>query len=123
MKRLITILTLVFTMMFSSTSYAEWTEVTKSAKEKTTFYVDFERIRKYDGHVYFWRLMDYSKPDKFGDLSTKAYLQGDCILFRYKVLNDSFHTGPMGKGTISSSSDKPDEEWRSTALTPSLNLF
>ena len=37
----------------------------------TTFYVDFERIRKHDGYVYFWRIRDDLKPDKWGDLSAR----------------------------------------------------
>ena len=111
MKSLITIFTLVFTVMFSSTSFAEWTEIGKNV-DGDTFYVDFERIRKHDGYVYFWRLRDYLKPDKHGDLSSKVYQQGDCNLFRYKYLSDSYYTQPMGKGTTSSSSNKPDKEWR-----------
>ena len=73
--------------------------------------MDFERIRKVDGYVYYWRLTDYLKPNKFGTWSGKSYNQGDCKLFRYKTLSDSYHTQPMGKGTPSSSSNKSDEEW------------
>ena len=65
----------------------------------TTLYVDFERMRKHDGFVYFWQLDDYLKPNRFGDLSAKTYVQGDCKLFRYKFLSGSFHKEPMGGGT------------------------
>ena len=98
-------------MMFPSASYAEWTKVAESEKGDN-FYVDFERIRKHGGYVYFWELLDYLKPDKWGDLSSKSYKQGDCKLFRYKVLDDSFYTEPMGQRTPSTSSNKPDKEWR-----------
>ena len=64
-----------------------------------TFYVDFERIRKHDGYVYFWTLDDLVKPTKFGDLSFKIYHQGDCKLFRLKYLSSSHHKEPMGGGT------------------------
>ena len=63
-----------------------------------TYYVDFGRIRKHDGYVYFWRLRDYLKPEKDGDLSSKVYYQGDCKLFRMKNLSFSFHKEPMGGG-------------------------
>ena len=66
--------------------------------EGDTYYVDFETIRKVDGYVYFWYLSDYLKPTE-GDLSSKIYNQGDCKLFRYKVLSYSFHKEPMGGGT------------------------
>ena len=89
--------------MFSSTSFAEWKIVTLSKDEfmqnKFIFYVDFERIKKVDGYVYFWNLVDYIKPGKYGDLSEKSYNQGDCKLFRVKVLSGSFHKERTGRGT------------------------
>ena len=97
MKTLLTITALVFTVTFSSPSFAEWKEVTESVKG-TTFYVDFERIRKHGGYVYFWDLRDYLKPDKWGDMSSKIYNQVDCKLFRYKFLSSSFYKEPMGNG-------------------------
>ena len=110
MKSLLTILTLVFTVMFSSTSYAEWTKVSEGV-EGDVFYVDFERIRKHDGYVYFWALNDYLKPNERGDLSYKTYIQGDCKLFRFKFLVRSLHVQPMGRGTPSASSNKPQKDW------------
>ena len=96
--------------MFSSISFAEWTKAGENANG--IYYVDFERIRKHNGYVYYWELSDYPKPNKYGDLSYKSYNQGDCELFRYKVLRDSSHTKPMGQGNTSYYSDKPDENWR-----------
>ena len=109
MKTLLTIFTLVFTLMFSSPSYSEWTSVSKDVKGNT-FYVDYERIRKVDGFVYYWILRDYLKPHQ-GFLSSKTYLQGDCKLFRYKGLSYSFHKEPMGGGTGDVYSNKPDKDW------------
>ena len=62
-------------------------------------YVDFERIRKNDGYVYWWELGDYTKPNDAGHLSVKVYNEGDCKLFRFKTLIYSFHYEPMGGGT------------------------
>ena len=118
MKTLLTISTLVFTVMFSSTSFAEWTKVGED-KKGTTVYVDFERIRKHGGYVYWWDLVDYSKPVN-GKLSGKTYNQGDCKLFRFKVLSDSFHKGPMGVGKKMSGSNTPDTEW---GYPPPNSLF
>ena len=83
--------------MFSSSSYAEWTKVDESV-DGDKFYVDFERIRKHDGYVYFWDLTDFLKPNKWWSLSGKTYKQGDCKLFRFKSLSYSFHKEPMGGG-------------------------
>jgi hypothetical protein len=85
-------------MMFSSTSFAEWTKVGENVSG-SAFYLDFERIRKVDGFVYFWYMQNYLKPDKFGDFSAKMYLQGDCKIFRVKYLSFSYHKEPMGRGT------------------------
>ena len=110
MKRITMLFTLlVSTVMFSSPSYAEWTKVYENVSGDT-FYVDFERIRKHGGYVYYWRLRDGLKPSKQGTLSAKVYHQGDCKLFRYKSLSYSFHKEPMGRGT-GNIDNKPDKEW------------
>ena len=115
MRKLTLLLTtlIFFSVMFSpSTSFAEWKKVSKNV-DGTTFYVDFERIRKHDGYVYFWMLIDYLKPSKYGDLSAKVYSQGDCKLFRYKWLDISYHTQPMGEGTPSTTGvSKKGQKWR-----------
>ena len=100
---------LVSTVMFPSPSYAEWTKVTKDMKGNT-FYVDFDRIRKHGGYVYYWYLTDYLKPGEYGDLSDKTYRQGGCKLFRFKNLSYSFHKEPMGGGT-GNAVNAPEKEW------------
>ena len=84
--------------MFSSSSYAGWTKVGESV-DGNSFYVDFERIRKHGGYVYYWELIDKLKPNSYGNLSDKTYSQVDCKLFRFKRLSFSFHKEPMGGGT------------------------
>jgi hypothetical protein len=110
MKTLSLLLALVFTVMFSSTSFADWTWVSENV-DGDTYYVDFERIRKHGGYVFWWDLEDLLKPTEDGDLSSKAYKQGDCKLFRYKGLSYSFHKEPMGGGTGDSNSPK-NPQWR-----------
>ena len=99
MHRVTLILTFLFSLMFSSPSYSEWTKVGDSVGGGDTYYVDYERIRKHGGYVYWWTLGDYLKPTSTGILSYKKYKQGDCKLFRYKILSGSFHKEPMGGGT------------------------
>ena len=97
MKKLTLIFILLFsTVMFSSPSFAKWTSVGTGVKGDT-FYVDFDRIRKHDGYVYFWDMTDNLKPSD-GDLSGSSYIQGDCKLFRHKSLSFSFYKQPMGRG-------------------------
>ena len=99
--------------MFSSTSFAGWKEVTEggeSVNTGDTFYVDFDRIRKHEGYIYFWVLHDYLKPITNNNLSAKNYKQGDCKLFRYKDLSWIFHKEPMGGGI--GNPETPDNKWR-----------
>ena len=84
--------------MFSSPSYSEWTKVSEGV-DGDTFYVDFERIRKVDGYVYHWDMVDYLKPISGGYLSIKSYGLGDCKMFRFKYINNIGYRKPMGVGT------------------------
>jgi len=115
MKKTLFIFTLTFSAMFLSPSYAGWTEVVKDGKGNT-FYVDFERMRKVDGQVYWWQLADYLKPDQGGDLSVKVYAQGDCKLFRLKSLSFSYHKEPMGEGI--GLIEEPNEKFKNWLYPP-----
>ena len=81
----------------STTESAGWKKVNADTKGNT-FYVDFERIRKVDGYVYYWTLVDFLKPLNNKLLSIKVYYQGDCKLFRAKKLSFFGHKEPMGGG-------------------------
>ena len=107
MKKL---LVLLFSILISFNSYGEWSEVSKSVNGSVT-YVDFERIRKKGGFVYYWSLRNYGKLSPYGDLSSKVYIQVDCELFRYKYLSDSYYKELMGKGEKTGGSNEPDNEW------------
>ena len=97
MKKLtLTFLICLFTVLLSAPSYAEWTKVVETLKGD--FYVDYERIRKHDGSVYWWELLDRLKPTNSGNFSSKGYYQGDCGVFRSRELSLSFHKEPMGGG-------------------------
>ena len=109
MKKTSLILTIVFTMMFSSSIFSEWEEISKTVNG-STFYLDFERIRKHDGYVYYWFLVDFLKPDEDGDLSSKSYQEGDCKLFRTRDLSFVNHQQSMGRD-IGKSYNTKNPEW------------
>ena len=103
--------TLMFTVMFSSPSYAEWTKVTESV-HGDAFYIDFERVRKHDGYVYYWLLSDYSKPLGVSKLlSSKRYHQVDCKSFGYKVLSYVYHKEKMGRDN-GEAAEPVDKSWK-----------
>ena len=107
-----TLLTVLFLSLLSTPVFADWTKVDVSLSGNT-HYVDFERIRKHGGYVYFWDLQDNLKPTDYGDLSAKTHKQGDCKLFRYKFLSGVFYEEPMGRG-VGHSPPVPEEfkDWK-----------
>ena len=111
MKHLTLILTLFFsTLMFASPAYAVWVKVGEMANG-TTYYVDFDRIRTNNGYVYWWTTKDYL--DSFsatGVKSRETYRQGDCEMFRYKMLSYSYRTQPTGEGS-SGEQYSPPSRW------------
>ena len=95
--------------MIASPAYADWVKVAEV--ENGTFYVDSDRIRKNDGYVYFWRLIDLLEPDEDGDLSYVGYAQGDCEMFRLKALSVISYKQPMGEGSIGETNSKSEKDW------------
>jgi hypothetical protein len=110
MKKLILIL-LFSTVMFSSSSYAEWTKVGETASSGDSYYVELSTVKKNSGYIYYWELLDRLKPTKFGDLSTKRLYEVDCNIPRkQRTLAATYHTQPMGRGTPSTT-DNITRDW------------
>jgi len=101
-------LLLLFTLLFSSASYAKWTKVV--ATDSNTFYIDVGKVKKKDGYVYYWELSDYLKPDKWKHMSSKTLMEGDCNIPRKaRQIYATYYSQPMGNGLASiSSSEKQD---------------
>ena len=97
MKKLIIVFTLLFSLTFSTTSFARWTNIIRD-HTGTTFYLDVLRIAKNDRYVYFWELIDYLEPTKNGVFSYQVFAQGDCKLIKKRTVSFSSHKEPMGAG-------------------------
>ena len=106
MKR---ILPFLFAIIFSSTTFAEWARVGENTAGNI-FYVDFQKVQKIDGYIYFLLLNNYGTQSEWGYMSSISYVQGDCRLFRYKNLSWSIYKQPMGSGD-SPVPIKPPDEW------------
>ena len=85
MKKITILLVIIFTFLFSTTSWGDWNYVTESV-DGDKFYYDKDRVRKSGKYLYFWELIDTIKPDKWGILSSTKYVQLDCSIFRSKTL-------------------------------------
>ena len=97
MNKLLTFIVVSCSLMFSSSSFGEWTNVA-SYPQGDTYYVDFDRIRKHDGSFYYWTLTDLLQPIGSRFMSVTNYSQADCGTFAFKQLNHKFFRQPMGEG-------------------------
>jgi hypothetical protein len=88
---------------------ANWVEI-MADKNGNTEYLAYDLISEHDAFVYYWILIDFIKPTKWGDLSAKSYYQGDCSKFGSRVLKYIFHKQAMGKGQ-ESVEDAVDPKW------------
>ena len=108
MKKITLLLVIIFTFLFSTTSWGDWKYVTESVSG-IKYYYDKDRIRKSGKYLYFWDLIDSIKPIK-GDLSSTTYVQLDCSIFRFKRLKLQFYNESMGEGKMTTD-EIPDKEW------------
>ena len=79
MKKITILLVIIFTFLFSTTSWGDWSYVTKSMSG-SKFYYDKDRVRKSGKYIYFWELFDWIELTE-GGLSSTCYVQIDCSIF------------------------------------------
>ena len=70
MKKITILLVIIFTFLFSTTSWGEWSYVTDNV-DGVRFYYDKDRVRKSGKYIYFWELEDFLKPNKYGNKDTQ----------------------------------------------------
>ena len=109
MKKLTLLFFIIFTFLFSTTSWGEWTLVSESVGNK--FYYDKDRVRKNGKYIYFWFLIDSRIPLERGVFSLTRYLQLDCSILRYKSLKEITYKKSMGEGEMTSDFTPPNE-WK-----------
>ena len=110
MKRIALFLAVFVSLMIpSKPSFAEWIEIGTAGER--TIYID-TKIRKHGGHIFYWELIDFLRPNKQGTLSQKIYREADCGKFKSRRLQASFHTEPMGRGPYQfGGGSVPDDPW------------
>ena len=82
-----------------------WKKILKTSSGDV-YYVDLSSIKRSGNNVYFLKLRDYLKPDKYGDLSNIIYHEVNCSNMEYKFLKDFYYTQPMGNGEPSTINNK-----------------
>ena len=108
MKKITILLVIIFTFLFSTTSWGEWSYVSESVKGK--MYYDKDRIRKGGKFIYFWMLNDLFEPYE-RSMSFTTYIELDCSIFRFRGLEYQFYSKSRGEGE-NTFPMTPDKEWR-----------
>ena len=106
---------LLFSLLISINSYGAW-EFHSSSLEVDKFYIDSD-VKQDNGYVYFWYLKSYLMPNKFGDMSAKVNIKGDCSNNRLKYLSYIFYSEPMGKGDGERSNEESKWEYPTSEST------
>jgi len=109
MKKITLLLVIIFTFLFSNTTWGEWSFVLEDVYGDK-FYYDKDRVRKNRKYLYVWVLTDFLKPTH-EYFSSIIYRELDCSIFRHKVLNETFYKKSMGEGE-SITLENPPDKWR-----------
>ena len=80
-----------------------------STNDGSNFYIDLSSIKKVDNNVFYFELSDSAKPNKYGTLSSKVYIEVNCLNLSYRHLKDFYYQEPMGNGEPSILNDV--SEW------------
>ena len=116
MKYKMTFMILFSLLFFNSKSYGKWEWVSGSTSlGGVDIYIDFQRIMKKNGYIYFWYLMNWEKINNPKGNSSNyhsfvVYSQGDCNLFKFKQLSVNTYFSQMGKNFDQSFT--PKDEWK-----------
>jgi hypothetical protein len=107
MKKL---LLLLFSILVSFNSFAEWTPV--DSNDDVTTFIDFNTIKKHNEFIYWWNMVE---SESLEGKSGKFYVQGDCGISRTKILTMIAYNESMGKEELER--ETPDNpKWK--YLTP-----
>jgi len=106
MKKLLIIPFFLLTFVGGDPALGKWKELTKNQRGDT-LYVDFDRIKKHQGHVYYWYYIDYVRSSN-GLLSVKLYNKGNCRNFRFRDLQSSKDARDFYKSRVAGTPNSPN---------------
>ena len=77
-------------LLFSINSFAvSWKKLSEN-ESGSTFYVDVENIKKDNGFVYYWILIDYLKSTEIGTHSDISEYKVNCVDEKQTWLSNTF---------------------------------
>ena len=90
------VLYIIIYFLVSFPCYSKWEKLYEN--KIFTEYFELDTVKKSDDIIHIWSLIDYKKPQKNGNLSTKYYSIYDCNEMKYKVLSIIEYKTNMGRG-------------------------
>jgi|APSaa5957512535_1039671.scaffolds.fasta_scaffold69499_2 hypothetical protein len=110
MKKLLVIL---FSLLISFNSNALWWFPIVDSTDGDSYFIDIDTIKSHNNSVFYWRLKDYLRPNNYGALSSATYYEGDCSIYKIRVLSFVFYEKSMGEGDGDQSAPLGDNgDWR-----------
>ena len=92
MKKLLPLILFCFCINGYSSN---WKKISENQKGDS-FYIDMNDIKKNNGFIYYWELIDLKEP-VYGALSSIRNFKANCSEKRKAMLSTSSYTGQMGK--------------------------
>ena len=98
---------LILNIFFTLNCFADfnWKKIGSNINGNV-FYVDKSSLKRVGNKVFYFVMNDYAKPSKYGDLSSKVYMEVNCINLDYRYLKDFYYLEPMGNGEPSTIFDE-----------------
>ena len=102
MKKIFLIIS--FILFFCNSVFADW-EKLGEVERGGEYFVEKDTIIKESGYIYFWKMVDYTKPFLDSNFySAKVYIKGDCKVKKIKTLTYVFYTGKKGQVNLNNKS-------------------
>ena len=109
MKKIFLIISV--TLFFYNSVFADW-EKLGEVERGGEYFVEKDTIIKESGYIYFWKMVDYTKPFLDSNFySAKVYIKGDCKVKKIKTLTYVFYTGKKGTGE-SEQQESVNKHWK-----------
>jgi hypothetical protein len=100
MKKLI----FIFLIFATSSLHAEWKYISTNKDSGEKFYIDTKTLKKIDGYIYFWNLIELPKAVEISETdsikSMQSYNQVDCKFPKSMVVTRYIFDGSMGNGKL-----------------------
>tara|TARA_B110000967_G_C18769570_1_gene502332 strand:- start:16 stop:810 length:795 start_codon:yes stop_codon:yes gene_type:complete len=96
--------------------YDEWYEVSAHVDGSTTFYMDPDSIKKKDGYISFWTLIDYAEDSSDNIRSQIIKRHVDCEEGELRSESVYGYAGNMGEGDITIPDEVTLSEWTKPPL-------